>query len=120
MSSKERFLYIAILFLGAYYLFSMYSSNEEEYIFALESKIDSLHNINDGLEYEIDTLNQKIVKLDKAIYLQDNKIRTLKWKVNEKVNAVDSFNDDELTRFFTERYGQYLDSIKKTDSKVSN
>ena len=32
MSSKERFLYIAIVFFGAYYLINMYSSNEEEYI----------------------------------------------------------------------------------------
>jgi hypothetical protein len=54
MSSKERFLYIAIVFFGAYYLINMYSSNEEEYINeynskieALESKINSLHNINE-------------------------------------------------------------------------
>ena len=127
MSSKERFLYLAIAFFGVYYLINMYSSNEESYVFeynskieALESKIDSLHNINDGLEYRIDTLNQKILKLDKAIYLQNNRIITLKKQTNEKINAVDSLNDDELTRFFTERYGQYLDSIKKTNSKTRN
>ena len=34
----------------------------------------------------------------------------------KKVNAVDSFDDDELERFFTERYGQYIDSIEKTNS----
>tara|TARA_R110002096_G_scaffold392924_1_gene587909 strand:+ start:209 stop:592 length:384 start_codon:yes stop_codon:yes gene_type:complete len=127
MSSKERFLYLAIAFFGVYYLINMYSSNEESYVFeynskieALESKIDSLHNINDGLEYKIDTLNQKIFKLDKAIYLQNNKIITLKKQTNEKINAVDSLNDDELTRFFTERYRRYLDSIKKTNSKTRN
>ena len=37
---------------------------------------------------------------------------TLKYKVNEKVNSVDYFNDDELERFFTDRYKQ-IDSIKK-------
>ena len=91
MSSKERFLYLAIAFFGVYYLINMYSSNEESYVFeynskieALESKIDSLHNINDGLEYKIDTLNQKIFKLDKAIYLQNNKIITLKKQTNKK------------------------------------
>jgi len=127
MSSKERFLYIAVVFFGVYYLINMYSSNEKEYINeynskikALEQKVDSLHYVNDGLVYKIDTLNQEIIKLDSAIYLQNNKIITLKNQTNEKINAVDSFNDDELTRFFTERYGQYLDSIKKTNSKTHN
>ncbi len=127
MSSKERFLYIAVVFFGVYYLINMYSSNEKEYINeynskikALEQKVDSLHYVNDGLVYKIDTLNQEIIKLDSAIYLQNNKIITLKNQTNEKINAVDSFNDDELTRFFTERYRQYLDSIKKTNSKTHN
>ena len=127
MSFKERLLYLAIAFFGVYYLINMYSSNEKEYINeynnkieALEQKVDSLHYINENLVYKIDTLNQEIQKLDNAIYLQNNKIIILKKQTNEKINAVDSFNDDELTRFFTERYGQYLDSIKKTNSKVSN
>jgi uncharacterized protein YoxC len=127
MSSKERFLYIAVVFFGVYYLINMYSSNEKEYINeynskikALEQKVDSLHYVNDGLVYKIDTLNQEIIKLDSAIYLQNNKIITLKNQTNEKINAVDSLNDDELTRFFTERYKQYLDSIKKTNSKTRN
>mgnify|MGYP003841324907 CR=1 FL=1 len=86
---------------------------------ALEQKVDSLHHINNDLTFKIDTLNQQVVKLDKEIYQQDKKIVTLKYKVNEKVNSVDSFNDDELTRFFTERYKEN-DSIKKTNSQTSN
>ena len=127
MSFKERLLYLAIAFLGVYYLINMYSSNEKEYINkynnkieALEQKVDSLHYINENLVYKIDTLNQEIQKLDNAIYLQNNKIIILKKQTNEKINAVDSFNDDELTRFFTERYRQYFDSIKKTNSKTRN
>ena len=127
MSSKERFLYIAIVFFGAYYLINMYSSNEDKYINeynskieALESKINSLHNINEELTLEIDTLNGQIIKLDQEISKQDSKIVTLKRQTNEKVNNVDSFGDDELEQFFTERYRQYLDSIKKTDSPSSN
>ena len=127
MSSKERFLYIAIVFFGAYYLINMYSSNEDEYINeynskieALESKINSLHNINEELTLEIDTLNGQITKLDQEISKQDSKIVTLKRQTNEKVNNVDSFGDDELEQFFTERYRQYFDSIKKTNSQTSN
>ena len=127
MSSKERFLYIAIVFFGAYYLINMYSSNEDEYINeynskieALESKINSLHNINEELTLEIDTLNNQITKLDQEISKQDTKIVTLKRKTNEKVNNVDLYRYDELERFFTERYRQYFDSIKKTNSQTSN
>ena len=127
MSSKERFLYIAVVFFGVYYLINMYSSNEEKYINeynskikALEQKVDSLHYVNDDLVFKIDTLNQQIAKLDIEIDKQDKKIVTLKYKVNEKVNSVDSFNDDELTRFFTERYRHYEDSIKEADSSSSN
>ena len=127
MSSKERFLYIAIVFFGAYYLINMYSSNEDEYINeynnkieALESKINSLHSINEELTLEIDTLNNQIIKLDQEISKQDIKIVTLKRQTNEKVNNVDSFGDDELEQFFAERYRQYLDSIKKTNSPSSN
>ena len=98
MSSKERFLYFAIVFFGAYYLINMYSSNEEEYIMrynskieALENKINSLHNINEELTLEIDTLNGQITKLDQEISKQDNKIVILKRQTNEKVNNVDSY-----------------------------
>jgi len=111
MSSKERFLYIAIVFFGAYYLINMYSSNEDEYINkynakieALEQKVDSLHHINDELTFKIDTLNVQISKLDQEIGLKDNKINNLRYEISTKVDAVDNFNDDELERFFTERY----------------
>ena len=127
MSSKERFLYIAIVFFGVYYLINMYSSNEDKYINeynskieALESKINSLHNINEELTLEIDTLTNQILVLDQEISKQDNKIVILKKQTNEKVNNVDSFGGDELEQFFTERYRQHLDSIKKTDSTISN
>jgi|TARA_B100001094_G_C17517787_1_gene478621 hypothetical protein len=127
MQSKERFISYSIIILLASALVYFVFIGDEEYvkdyntkIDALEAKVDSLHNINDNLIVKIDTLNQEIIKLDKEIYNQDKKIVTLKYKVNEKVNSVDSFNDDELTKFFTERYRQYVDTIKKTDSSSSN
>ena len=127
MSSKERFLYFAIVFFGVYYLVNMYSSNEEEYITeyndkieALNDKINSLHNVNENLTLEIDVLTTQISVLDQEISKQDSKIVILKKQTNEKVNNVDSYRDDELEQFFTERYRQYLDSIKKTDSPSSN
>ena len=127
MSSKERFLYFAIVFFGVYYLVNMYSSNEEEYINeynskieVLNDKINSLHNVNEDLTLEINVLTNQILALDQEISKQDSKIVILKKQTNEKVNNVDSYRDDELKQFFTERYRQYLDSIKKTDSPSSN
>ena len=127
MSSKERFLYFALVFLGVYYLVNMYSSNEEEYITeynskieALNYKINSLHNINEDLTSEIDVLITQIVILDQEISEQNIKIVTLKNKTNEKVNSVDLYKYDELEQFFTERYRQHFDSIKKTNSQTSN
>ena len=126
-SNKERIIaYTIIVILLSTLVYFVFLGDEEyveDYnskIEALEAKVDSLHHINDDLVFKIDTLNQEIVKLDKEIYNQDKRIVTLKVKVNEKVNSVDNFNDDELTRFFTERYGQYLDSIKKASSSSSN
>ena len=127
MSSKERFLYIALLFLGGFYISFLFFSKDEDYVSdydlkieVLNQKIDSLHHINDELTFKIDTLNTQIVKLDQEIDLKDNRINNLRYEVNTKVDAVDSFDDDELEKFFTERYRQYKDSITETHSKVSN
>ena len=126
MLSKERLITYGIVFILLSTLIYFVFLGDEEYVVdynvkieALESKVDSLHNNNDNLVYKIDTLNQKIVKLDQEIGLQDNKIVKLKYKVNEKVNTVDLFNDDELERFFTERY-EKSNSTKETDSTSSN
>ena len=95
----------------------------EEYnakIVALEQKVDSLHQENNELTFKIDTLNIQIGKLDKQLVIKDNRINNLRYEISTKVDAVDSFNDDELEKFFTKRYGQYLDSIKETNSQISN
>ena len=127
MGYKERVIYILkIVVLICIIVWLLYTDREryvEEYnakIEALEQKVDSLHGINDELTFKIDTLNNEIVKLDKEINVQDNRIRTLKWKINEKVIAVDTFSNTELYKFFTERYRQYFDSIRSTSSEISN
>ena len=107
-------------------VFTFFNKKEdyvEEYnakIEALEQKVDSLHHINDELTFKIDTLNVQISKLDQELDLKDNRINNLRYEISTKVDAVDNFNDDELERFFTERYRQYLDSITKTRSTSSN
>lgn len=126
MLSKERLITYGIIFTLLstliYFVFLGKEEYVEDYSFkieSLESKVDSLHNINNILVFKIDTLNQQISKLDKEIDHQDNKIVTLKWKINEKVNNVDLFDNDELTRFFTERYRK-IDTVKNPNSQISN
>ena len=91
MKFNERFLYslkiVILLVIIAWLLFSNEEDYTEDYnakIVALGQKVDSLHHINDELTFKIDTLNGQISKLDQQIDLKDNRIRTLKWKVNEK------------------------------------
>ena len=126
MLSKERVITYSIIFILLSTLIYFVFLGDEQYvedynikIDALEAKVDSLHHINDDLVFKIDTLNQEIVKLDSEIESQDKKIVTLKYKVNEKVNSVDNFNDDELLKFFTERYRK-INSTESTDSEARN
>ncbi len=127
MGYKERVIYILkIVVLICIIVWLLYTDREryvEEYnakIEALEQKVDSLHGINDELTFKIDTLNVQITKLDQELDLKDNRINNLRYEISTKVDAVDNFNDDELERFFTERYRQYLDSIAETNSASSN
>ena len=127
MAIKERVIYILkILVLICIIVWLLFTDREryvEEYnakIDALEQKVDSLHGINDELTFKIDTLNTQIKGLDKEISLKNSRINNLKYEISTKVDAVDSFNDDKLERFFTERYRELLDSIAKTNSKTSN
>ena len=127
MGYKERVIYILkIIVLICIIVWLLYTDREryvEEYnakIEALEQKVDSLHGINDELTFKIDTLNTQLNSLDKEIDIKNKRISNLRYEINTKINAVDDFNDDELERFFTERYSSILDSIKKANSKISN
>jgi chromosome segregation ATPase len=127
MAIKERVIYILkILVLICIIVWLLFTDREryvEEYnakIDALEQKVDSLHGINDELTFKIDTLNTQLNSLDKEIDIKNKRISNLRYEINTKINAVDDFNDDELEKFFTERYSAILDSITKTNSKISN
>lgn len=125
MLYKNRFviLFIAGICILMYLFFDKKDNYVNEYnvkIEALEAKVDSLHNENEGLNNNILELNLQITNLDNEIDLQDNKIYNLNIKTNEKVSSVDLFNDDELERFFTDRYRHVIDSVTKANSKASN
>ena len=129
MFSKEKFLYIIILIFCGALSFSIFSSffDKEDYIDLyntkienLEYKIDSLHHLNGKLTSKIDTLNIQVLYLDQELNSKNSKINNLKYEINSQIKAVDSFDDSELEKFFTNRYRQHLDSLKKSSSSSHN
>ena len=77
----------------------------------LEKKVDSLNTKNTVLKLEADSLNTKISEYDVKINKLNSRIYVIKKETEKKLSDVDSFGDDELERFFAERYRQYKDSI---------
>lgn len=77
----------------------------------LEKKIDSINSQNTVLKSEADSLNIRLAEYDDRINKLNTKIYVIKQETNKRLDAVDSFGDDELERFFAERYRQYKDSI---------
>ena len=72
----------------------------------LEKQIDSLNIKNELLDKQADSLEIKVVEYDKKIRNLNYSINVIKRETNEKLNAVDMFGDDELERFFAERYSK--------------
>ena len=77
----------------------------------LEKKVDSLHSKNTILDKQADSLEIQIVEYDKKIRNLNYSINVIKKETDEKLNAVNNLTDDELERYFSERYRQYKDSI---------
>ena len=93
-----------------------YVSEYNAKIKALEAKVDSLHSENNELINESKLLEEQIAGYDEKIKNLNIKINVIKNETKQKVDAVDFFGDDELERFFAERYkhileGQHQDSI---------
>lgn len=77
----------------------------------LEKKVDSLHSDNLLLEQQADSLEFKITEYDIKIKKLNSRIYVIKKQTQKQLDAVDMFGDDELERFFAERYRQHQDSI---------
>ena len=83
--------------------------NYERMIQQLEAKVDSLHSKNDILEFQADSLEIKLNESDTRIKQLNSRIYVIKKQTKQKVDAVDSMFDDELQKFFTDRYRQLND-----------
>jgi peptidoglycan hydrolase CwlO-like protein len=127
MDKKNIILIGIIAVLAAYILFFVQAPLKVD-VKGYEVKIDSLQHTVDSIYVENGKLDDQIAGYESEILFQDDKIQSLKDKIvlikqetHEKVKSVDSFTDDELERFFTERYqGLISDSTAKADSTSGN
>ena len=109
---SEIWKYLICILLGGALIYFFFGGNDIDVdvkayqikIDLLEKKIDSIQIKNDSLQLEanslfskIDEKNIQIQKLNKSIYV-------IKRNTKKQLDAVDSFGDDELERFFANRY----------------
>ena len=86
----------------------------------LQIQLNELQEVNDSLVIVEKELEEKISSYDIAIKNLKGQINVIKRETKAKLDSVDRFGDDELERFFAERYRQLYDSIKQTNSKTGN
>ncbi len=86
----------------------------------LQKIVDSTYTLNNNLTTKIDQQSIKLQESDAKIKQLNGRIWTIKKETDEKLNAINSYTDDELTSFFTDRYRYLKDSIAKGNSKGSN
>ena len=75
----------------------------------LQQKIDSINVYNNELKLEADSLSNKLVEYDSRISKLNRTITVIKNETQQKIDSVDFFGDDELERFFAERYKHILE-----------
>lgn len=75
----------------------------------LQQKIDSINVYNGELKLEADSLSSKIVEYNSRINKLNRTIIVIKNETQQKIDSVDFFGDDELERFFAERYKEIIE-----------
>lgn len=83
----------------------------ETQINILKGEVDSLTAKNDSLQVEAVALKDRMSEYDSKIKSLNSRIYVIKQETQAKVDAVDLFGDDELERFFAERYA--ADSLSR-------
>ena len=85
--------------------------NYETQINILQQQISKLEGINDSLEVESQELEIKLATYDEKLKNLNIQVNVIKRETKAKLDSIDKFGDDELERFFTDRYYSKTDSI---------
>ena len=110
---------VILICITALAIFYILKQQQEEFdlspylnkIEALEKKVDSLHTQNVSLQKEADSLESKMGEYDVKIKNLNYNINVIKRETKAKLDSIDKFCDDELERFFSDRYYSKTDSI---------
>lgn len=86
-------------------------TNYETEINILQQKITLLESVNDSLTSESKQLEIKLAAYDEKLKNLNNEVNVIKRETKAKLDSIDKFGDDELERFFSERYYSKTDSI---------
>jgi len=83
----------------------------ETQINILQQQIQHLEGVNDSLEIESKELEIKLASYDEKLKNLNREVNVIKRETKAKLDSIDKFGDDELERFFSERYYIKTDSI---------
>jgi len=83
----------------------------ETQINILQQQIQHLEGVNDSLEIESKELEIKLASYDEKLKNLNREVNVIKRETKAKLDSIDKFGDDELERFFSERYYTKTDSI---------
>ena len=83
----------------------------ETQINILQQQIQQLEGVNDSLELESKELEIKLASYDEKLKNLNREVNVIKRETKAKLDSIDKFGDDELERFFSERYYSKADSI---------
>jgi len=86
-------------------------SQYETEINLLQIQLNELQEANDSLALLEKELESKIASYDVTIKNLKGQINVIKKETQAKLDSIDKFGDDELEKFFAERYKQLNDSI---------
>lgn len=108
---KKIALYTIPLIITGIVCYYLFTKNTPNYVEQYQQTIDSAQNNIDSLKIEIvksdiiiDSLHKEIVVLDSTNVVLRDKIIYIKQQLNEKIDGVDNLTNDELSKFFTDRY----------------
>ena len=108
---KKIAIYTIPLIITGIVCYYLYTTNTPNYVEQYQQTIDSAQNNIDSLKVEIvksdiiiDSLHKEIIVLDSTNTVLKDRIIYIKQQLNEKINDVDNLTNDELGKFFTDRY----------------
>jgi peptidoglycan hydrolase CwlO-like protein len=111
MEKIKKYKTIVFLLIGLFILYLVFSNTTNTMSVADKAKLDSLTNVINGLNKELDVLEGKIEHIDEEVdKIDDNisKIKTNKEKTgkkyHEEINRVDKYTEPEIDKFFSDRY----------------